>query len=120
MASSKLHDHLGGPEVNMEKALAGVTVLDLTQYEAGTSSTELLAWLGADVIKVEEPKMGEQGRWRVTDKPGVDSYYFMLLNANKRSVTLNLKSERGKQIFIELAKQADIVSENYTLGTMES
>jgi len=61
------------PEVIMEKALAGVTVLDLTQYEAGTSSTELLAWLGADVIKVEEPKMGEQGRWRVTDKPGVDS-----------------------------------------------
>jgi formyl-CoA transferase len=104
----------------MEKALAGVTVLDLTQYEAGTSSTELLAWLGADVIKVEEPKMGEQGRWRVTDKPGVDSYYFMLLNANKRSITLNLKSQRGKEIFIDLAKQVDVVSENYTLGTMES
>src|SRR5689334_17007594 len=98
----------------MEKALAGVTVLDLTQYEAGTSSTELLAWLGADVIKVEEPKMGEQGRWRVTDKPGVDSYYFMLLNANKRSITLNLKSPRGKEIFVDLAKQVDVVSENYT------
>ncbi len=104
----------------MEKALAGVTVLDLTQYEAGTSCTELLAWLGADVIKVEEPKMGEQGRWRVTEQPGVDSYYFMLLNANKRSITLNLKSDRGKELFIALAKQADIVSENYTLGTMES
>src|SRR5216684_984492 len=104
----------------MEKALAGVTVLDLTQYEAGTSCTELLAWLGADVIKVEEPKMGEQGRWRVTDKPGVDSYYFMLLNANKRSITLNLKSPRGKEIFTDLAKQVDVVSENYSLGTMES
>src|SRR6516225_3036346 len=104
----------------MEKALAGVTVLDLTQYEAGTSSTELLAWLGADVIKVEEPKLGEQGRWRVTDKPGVDSYYFMLLNANKRSITLNLKSSRGKEIFSDLVKQVDIVSENYSLGTMES
>jgi len=104
----------------MEKALAGVTVLDLTQYEAGTSCTEMLAWLGADVIKVEEPKMGEQGRWRITDQPGVDSYYFMLLNANKRSITLNLKSERGKQIFLDLAKKVDIVSENYTLGTMES
>jgi crotonobetainyl-CoA:carnitine CoA-transferase CaiB-like acyl-CoA transferase len=56
----------------------------------------------------------------VTEKPGVDSYYFILLNANKRSVTLNLKSERGKQIFIELAKKVDILSENYSLGTLES
>jgi formyl-CoA transferase len=104
----------------MEKALAGVTVLDLTQYEAGTSCTEMLAWLGAGVIKVEEPKMGEQGRWRNTDKPGVDSYYFMLLNANKRSITLNLKSERGKEIFIDLVKKVDVLSENYSLGTLES
>jgi len=104
----------------MEKALAGVTVLDLTQYEAGTSCTEMLAWLGADVIKVEEPKMGEQGRWRNTDKPGIDSYYFMLLNANKRSITLNLKSDRGKEIFIDLVKKVDVLSENYSLGTLES
>ena len=104
----------------MEKALAGVTVLDLTQYEAGTSCTEMLAWLGADVIKVEEPKMGEQGRWRNTDKPGVDSYYFMLLNSNKRSITLNLKSERGKEIFTDLVKKVDVLSENYSLGTLES
>jgi formyl-CoA transferase len=104
----------------MEKALAGVKVLDLTQFEAGTSCTEMLAWLGADIIKVEPPKMGEQGRWLITEKPGLDSYYFMLLNANKRSITLNLKSERGKEIFIELVKQVDILSENYSLGTLES
>jgi formyl-CoA transferase len=104
----------------MEKALAGVKVLDLTQFEAGPSCTEMLAWLGADVIKVESPKMGEQGRWLLTEKPGVDSHYFMLLNANKRSITLNLKSERGKEIFIELVKQVDILSENYSLGTLES
>ncbi|HXZ88846.1 MAG TPA: CoA transferase [Candidatus Binataceae bacterium] len=104
----------------MEKALAGVKVLDLTQFEAGTSCTEMLAWLGADVIKVEPPKMGEQGRWMLTEKPGVDSHYFMLLNANKRSITLNLKSDRGKEIFIELVKQVDILSENYSLGTLES
>lgn len=103
----------------MDKALAGVKVLDLTQYEAGTSCTEMLAWLGADVIKLEEPKMGEQGRWRVTEKEGVDSFYFMLLNANKRSITLNLKSDRGKEIFLDLITKVDILSENYTLGTLE-
>ncbi|HJU28259.1 MAG TPA: CoA transferase [Candidatus Binataceae bacterium] len=104
----------------MEKALAGVKVLDLTQFEAGTSCTEMLAWLGADVIKVEPPKMGEQGRWMLTEKPGVDSHYFMLLNANKRSITLNLKSDRGREMFVELVKKVDVLSENYSLGTLES
>jgi formyl-CoA transferase len=103
----------------MEKALAGVKVLDLTQFEAGPSCTEMLAWLGADVIKVESPKMGEQGRWLLTEKQGVDSYYFMLLNANKRSITLNLKSDEGRKIFLDLVKKVDILSENYSLGTLE-
>ncbi len=103
----------------MEKALSGVKVLDMTQFEAGTSCTEMLAWLGADVIKVEAPKLGEQGRWMLTEKQGVDSHYFILLNANKRSITLNLKTEKGKAIFIDLIKQVDILSENYSLGTLE-
>ena len=104
----------------MEKALAGVKVLDLTQFEAGTSCTEMLAWLGADVIKVESPKMGEQGRWLLTEKQGVDSYYFILLNANKRAITLNLKSEKGRAMFIDLVKKVDMLTENFSLGTLES
>jgi formyl-CoA transferase len=104
----------------MDKALAGIKILDLTQFEAGTSCTELLAWLGAEVIKLESPGMGEQGRWALSEKPGVDSYYFMLLNANKRSITLNLKSERGREIFLELIGKVDILTENFSLGTLES
>ena len=103
----------------MEKALSGVKVLDMTQFEAGTSCTEMLAWLGADVIKVESPKMGEQGRWLLTEKQGVDSYYFILLNANKRGITLNLKSEKGRAMFIDLVKQVDMLTENFSLGTLE-
>ncbi|HEY2106668.1 MAG TPA: CoA transferase [Candidatus Binataceae bacterium] len=103
----------------MDKALAGVKVLDMTQYEAGTSCTELLGWMGADVIKVESPGRGETGRWSVSESPGVDSFYFILLNANKRSITLNLKDDRGKAMFLDLVKQVDILSENYSLGTLE-
>ena len=104
----------------MEKALAGIKILDLTQFEAGTSCTEMLAWLGADVIKLETPGIGEQGRHLVTEKPGLDSYYFMLLNANKRSITLNLKHDRGQKLFVDLIKKVDILAENFSLGTLES
>ncbi len=101
------------------KALAGVRVLDLTQFEAGTSTTEALAWLGADVIKVEPPVTGEQGRSASTDQAGVDSFYFILLNANKRSVTLNLKDARGKEMLQRMVPQADIFIENYGPGVIE-
>lgn len=100
-------------------ALSGVKVIDLSQFESGTSCTETLAWLGADVIKVEEPIHGDQSRGASTDTPGVDSHYFMLLNANKRSVTLNLKDERGKAIFRELIKQGDVFVENFGPGVIE-
>ena len=93
-------------------ALAGIKVLDLTQFEAGTSCTEALAWLGADIIKVENPVGGDQGRSASTDKTGFDSPYFMLLNANKRSITLNLRTSRGRELFTEMLKKADIMIEN--------
>ena len=99
-------------------ALAGVTVIDLTQFEAGTSCTETLAWLGADVIKVEEPTKGDQGRHASTDQPGVDSYYFMLLKANKHSVTGNLKEERGKELLSELIAKGDVFVENFGPGVI--
>jgi formyl-CoA transferase len=108
-----------GSNGHVKPALAGVRVIDLTQFEAGTSCTETLAWLGADVIKVEEPSQGDQGRRASTDQVGVDSYYFMLLNANKRSVTANLKDERGKELLRELIRQGDVFVENFGPGVIE-
>lgn len=101
-------------------ALDQVRILDLSHFEAGPSCSELLAFLGADVIKVEPPRIGESGRAIFADKPNVDSYFFILLNANKRSVTLNLKSERGREIFRSMVTKVDVVLENFSLGTMES
>lgn len=103
----------------MGKALDGIRIIDLTQFEAGTSCTQLLAWLGADVIKVEEPTHGDPGRYGNTNIPGVDSGYFINLNSNKRSLALDLKQQRGKDIFFELVRQGDIVAENLAPGTLE-
>jgi formyl-CoA transferase len=100
-------------------ALAGIKVLDLTQFEAGTSATETLAWLGADVIKVENPQGGEQGRYASRDRPDADSYYFLLLNANKRSITCNLKSERGRDLLRAMIPKADVFIENFAPGVIE-
>ncbi len=104
----------------MDKALNGVRVIDLTQYEAGTSCTQMLAWLGADVIKIEEPTRGDPGRTAMAPPNSRhDSSYFMNLNSNKRSVTLNLKTEEGRAIFFGLVKQGDIVAENMAPGAIE-
>src|SRR5438105_5888207 len=100
-------------------ALAGVRVVDLTQFEAGTSCTETLAWLGADVIKVEEPTRGDQGRSASSDRPDADSYYFLLLNPNKRSLTCNLKHPKGRELLCRLLEQADVFIENFGPGVIE-
>lgn len=104
----------------MPGALNGIRILDLTQYEAGTSATQMLAWLGADVVKLEPPGLGEPGRGHAAtpDNP-VDRWYFLNLNNNKRSLTLDLKSAEGRALFLELLPRFDIVAENFTLGTME-
>jgi formyl-CoA transferase len=100
--------------------LAGVRVLDLTQFEAGPSATEALAWLGAEVVKVENPKGGDPGRTAFVGPAGSpDSYYFLEFNANKKSVTVNLKSERGLVLVKDMARRADVMIENMAPGTIE-
>jgi len=100
--------------------LAGVRVLDLSQFEAGPTCTEALAQLGAEVVKVENPTGGEPGRILGTGpKPGADAYYFMIYNANKKSVTVNLKSPRGLALVKEMATRADVFVENMAPGTIE-
>ncbi|MGI5282646.1 formyl-CoA transferase [Nonomuraea polychroma] len=100
------------------KALEGVRVLDMTHVQSGPSATQLLAWLGADVVKLEAPT-GDITRQQLRDVPGVDSLYFTMLNCNKRSITLNMKSERGKEIFTDLVKSADILVENFGPGAVD-
>jgi formyl-CoA transferase len=102
-----------------DTALRGVRVIDLTQFEAGPSCTEALAWLGADVIKVEPPGRGEQGRKASTEDPRLDSHYFLLLNANKRSVTLDLRRPQGKGLLRRMLADADVLVENLRPGAVE-
>src|ERR1700750_3092721 len=103
----------------MSKALEGVRVVDMTHVQAGPACTQLLAWMGADVIKVEPPERGDVTRTQLRDIPDVDSLYFTMLNCNKRSITLNLKTDEGKQIFESLLRTADVLVENFAPGAMD-
>jgi crotonobetainyl-CoA:carnitine CoA-transferase CaiB-like acyl-CoA transferase len=97
--------------------LAGVRVLDMTQFEAGPSCTETLAWLGAEVVKIENPKGGDPGR--SIGSTGADDPYFLNFNANKKSITVNLKEPRGVQLVKDLALKADVLVENFAPGAIE-
>jgi formyl-CoA transferase len=99
-------------------ALEGVRVLDMTHVQSGPSATQILAWLGADVVKLEAPT-GDITRRQLRDIDDVDSLYFTMLNCNKRSITLNMKSERGKEIFTRLVADSDVLVENFGPGTVD-
>lgn len=103
----------------MAKALDGIRVLDMTHVQSGPSCTQILGWFGADVIKVEIPGKGDATRGQLRDVPNADSLYFTMLNCNKRSITLNMKSPKGKKIFESLVKACDILVENFAPGALD-
>lgn len=102
----------------MGKALEGVRILDMTHVQSGPTCTQILAYFGADVIKVERPGSGDATRSQLRDLPDVDSLYFTMLNGNKRSVTLNTKTEAGKTIFTKLIEACDVLVENFAPGAI--
>jgi formyl-CoA transferase len=103
----------------MGKALDGVRILDFTHVQSGPTCTQLLAWFGADVIKVERAGAGDVTREQLRDIPDVDSLYFTMLNHNKRSVTLDTKSEHGKKVLEKLVKYCDVLVENFAPGALD-
>ncbi len=103
----------------MARALDGIRILDMTHVQSGPTCTQLLAWFGADVIKVELPGRGDITRGQLRDKPNVDSLYFTMLNCNKRSITLNTKNEKGKEIFRKLIRACDVMVENFAPGALD-
>jgi formyl-CoA transferase len=100
------------------EALKGIRILDMTHVQAGPTCSQLLAWMGADVIKFEPPQ-GDATRGQLRDIPGADSLYFTMLNCNKRSITVNMKSPQGKEVFVDLIKKCDIVMENFGPGVLD-
>ncbi|WP_369427252.1 formyl-CoA transferase [Providencia sp. PROV236] len=103
----------------MDLPLQGIKVLDFTGVQSGPSCTQMLAWFGADVIKIERPGVGDVTRNQLRDIPDVDALYFTMLNSNKRSVELNTKTPEGKEVMERLIKQADILVENFHPGAID-
>lgn len=102
----------------MDKALSGIRILDMTHVQAGPTSSQLMAFLGADVIKLESPA-GDATRKQLQDIPNVDSLYFTMLNCNKRSITVNLKNPEGKAVFTRLIENCDVLLENFGPGVLD-
>ena len=100
------------------EALKGVRILDMTHVQAGPTCSQLLAWMGADVIKFENPQ-GDATRGQLRDVPNADSLYFTMLNCNKRSITVNMKTNEGKQVFVDLLKKCDLIMENFGPGVLD-
>ena len=103
----------------MSKALDGVRILDFTHVQSGPTCTQLLAWMGADVVKVERAGEGDITRGQLRDIPGVDSLYFTMLNHNKRSITVDAKHPKGKEILETLVKRCDVLVENFAPGALD-
>ena len=103
----------------MSKALEGIRILDMTHVQSGPTCTQLLAWFGADVLKVERAGVGDATRGQLRDIPDVDSLYFTMLNHNKRSMTLNTKNEKGKEVFERLIRTCDVLVENFAPGALD-
>jgi formyl-CoA transferase len=103
----------------MSKALEGVRILDMGHVQAAPTATQLLAWMGADVIKVEMPGRGDITRGQLRDVKGADSLYFTMLNSNKRSITINLKSPAGKKVLEDLIRKCDVMVENFGPGVLD-
>ena len=102
----------------MEKALSGIRILDMTHVQAGPTCSQLMGFLGADVIKLEPPA-GDATRKQLRDVPDADSLYFTMLNCNKRSITVNLKNAQGKEVFTKLIEQCDVLMENFGPGVLD-
>lgn len=101
------------------KALDGIKILDFTHVQSGPTCTQLLAWFGADVLKVERPGVGDATRKQLVDVPGADSLYFTMLNHNKRSIELNSKNETGKKVLTRLIEECDVLVENFAPGALD-